>query len=592
MKTLTRTGLVCTASCLVCLIWLAIDAVAQEKSVRPGVNKPFEQPNPAEFVERFEREGREIYDKRKDIVEACKLMPGGKVADIGAGTGLFTRLFSPIVGSEGRVFAVDIAKNFVDHINKTSAELGLKNVVGVLCKADSVELPRDSIDVAFICDTYHHFEFPQKTMRSIHRALRPDGQLILVEFDRIEGVSSDWVLNHVRAGQDTFTEEILAAGFRFVEEVKLMKDSYFLRFAKARDGDPSRPDRTPLAADRLRGKRIIEWGWDEPDTKFMRDNIERMEQFPFDGLVFHVNSSKGGNLTWEMWGPRKFEREEFDHAIADLTATPFRKFTDRFLRVNVTPGKVDWFDDAAWATVLHNFSLAAEIAKEGHAKGFMFDVEQYESALFDYAKQQQREGKSFAEYQAQLRRRGGQWMQAVGKAYPDITILLTFGYSIAQPKGGAKDRSEVHYGLLADFLDGMLDGCPDRAMIVDAWESSYPYKRQEQFAEAYETIRRRSAEWSAKPEEYQRFVRAGFGLWMDHNWRKTGWDVEDFSKNHFTPAEFESAVHAALRTSDAYVWIYTEQPRWWTNEKLPQPYVEALKKSREPRALDDSAPRR
>jgi ubiquinone/menaquinone biosynthesis C-methylase UbiE len=573
-------GLISPIIAAVMLVLPVPASLAQEKSVRPGVNKSFEDPNPAEFVDRFEREGREIFDERAAIVAACKLKPGSTVADIGAGTGLFTRLFAARVGPRGRVYAVDIAKNFIDHIDKTAAESGLKNVTGVVCRPDSVELPPDSIDVAFICDTYHHFEFPQKTMRSIHRALRPNGQLVLVEFDRIDGVSSDWVLGHVRAGQQTFTNEIVADGFRFVEEVKLMKESYFLRFAKVADSDP-RPEPPAFVVDRLRGKRIIEWGWDEPDTKFMRENIERMEGLPFDGLVFHATSSKGGNFVWEMWGGRRFERAEFEQAIADLNATPFRRLADRFLRVNVTPGTVDWFDDAAWSVVLNNFQVAAEIASDGRTRGFMFDVEQYNSALFDYRKQPHRESRSFADYQAKVRTRGREWMKAVGKAFPDITILLTFGYSITQPSGTATDRSEAHYGLLADFLDGLLDACPDRAMIVDAWEQSYPYKRSEQFTSAYNSIRRESAAWSADAERYRRFVRAGFGVWMDYNWRKIAWDTEDFSRNHFTPAEFESAVRSALLTSDAYVWVYTEQPRWWTNERLPDPYVEALRRARE-----------
>jgi predicted methyltransferase len=557
-------------------------AAAQEKKARPDLNRPFQNPDPLEFASRFEREGREVFDKRQEIVEACRIKPGSAVADIGAGTGLFTRLFAAQVGPTGRVYAVDIAKNFIDHIEKTSRAQGLKNVTGVLCKPDSAELPPESIDLAFICDTYHHFEAPEKTLQSIHRALRPGGELMLVEFNRIDGRSSDWVLNHVRADQQTFCDEIVAAGFRFVEEVKLMKDTYVVRFARLREDEPRPPARTPLVPDPLRGKRLIEWGWDEPDTKFLRENISRMEQFPFDGLVFHVTSSKGGNFTWEMWGSRQFERAEFEHALDDLKQTRFRRFTDRFLRVNVTPGDVDWFDDAAWATVLHNATLAATVAKEGNARGFMFDVEQYNSALFDYSKQKHRETKPFADYQAQVRKRGREWLQAVGKSYPEITILLTFGYSIAQPRGGAKDRSGSHYGLLADFLDGMLDGGSDRASIVDAWESSYPYQRAEQFAKAYDTIRRESADWSARPENYRRFVRAGFGIWMDHDWRRTGWSLDDFSKNHFTPESFEQAVRAALHTSDGYVWIYTEQPRWWTNERLPAAYVDALKRAAAP----------
>ena len=73
--------------------------------------------------------------------------------------------------------------------------------------------------------------------------------------------------------------------------------------------------------DASRDKKLIEWGWDEPDTKFIRENIQRMEELPFDGLIFHVISSKGGNLVWEMWGTRRFElfeRRPDEHCALSL----------------------------------------------------------------------------------------------------------------------------------------------------------------------------------------------------------------------------------------------------------------------------------
>jgi ubiquinone/menaquinone biosynthesis C-methylase UbiE len=213
-------------------------ATAQEKSVRPGINKPFENPNVQEFLGKFEVESREIFAKRQEIIAACKIKPGMVIGDIGAGTGLFTRLFAREVGPVSKVFAVDITPRFIAYIDKTCKEQGLKNVVGVVCKQDSVELAPNSIDLAFICDTYHHFEFPMKTLASIHRALRPHGQLILIDFHRIEGKSSEWVLNHVRAGQEVFTKEIISAGFRQVEEESFLKENYLVRFEKvARDKD-------------------------------------------------------------------------------------------------------------------------------------------------------------------------------------------------------------------------------------------------------------------------------------------------------------------------------------------------------------------
>ena len=211
---------------------VCLPALAQEKSVRPGINKPFENPDVKEYVGKFEVESREVYAKRKEIVAACGIKPGLAVADVGAGTGLFTRLFVREVGPRGKVYAVDIAPKFVEYVEKTCKEAGLRNVQGVVCTPTSAKLPDNSVDLVFICDTYHHFEFPQRTLASLHRALRPGGRLVLVDFQRIPGKSSEWVLGHVRAGQEVFTREIEEAGFKIVGEEKFLEENYLVRFAK------------------------------------------------------------------------------------------------------------------------------------------------------------------------------------------------------------------------------------------------------------------------------------------------------------------------------------------------------------------------
>jgi acetyl esterase/lipase len=237
------TGLVTS---LAVLAAVCLSAPAQEKSVKPGINQPFENPNVKEYIGKFEVESREIFAKRAEIVAACQIKPGMAVADIGAGTGLFTRLFAPAVGPKGRVYAVDIAPKFIEHIEKTCKESGIQNVVGVVCTPTAVKLPPRSVDLAFICDTYHHFEFPFKTMQTIHDALRPGGQLVLIDFHRIEGKSSAWVLNHVRAGQEVFTREIVSSGFKKAGEQDLLKENYLVRFERVEpaQGQASEPVRT------------------------------------------------------------------------------------------------------------------------------------------------------------------------------------------------------------------------------------------------------------------------------------------------------------------------------------------------------------
>ena len=187
-----------------------------------------------EFVERFEGESREVFKSRGAILDALRLSLGQEVADVGAGTGLFTLPIAEAVGDDGHVFAVDISPNFIGHVGERAEAAGLANVTPVLCTETSALLPAGSVDTIFICDTYHHFSDPPKTLASLLRALRPGGTMVVVDFERIPGVSRDWLLDHVRAGKEVFRAEIEAAGFTFEEEMQVegLKENYCLRFSR------------------------------------------------------------------------------------------------------------------------------------------------------------------------------------------------------------------------------------------------------------------------------------------------------------------------------------------------------------------------
>jgi ubiquinone/menaquinone biosynthesis C-methylase UbiE len=231
-------GQLATSIALFCTSWIYFGGPAwsQETSVRRGINQDFINPDldVTQWVARFELESREIFAARRDVLAACQLRPGARVADVGAGTGFYSRLFAEAVGSAGWVYAVDISPAFVAHIAKQADAERLTNLSSVLCSERSITLPPASIDLAFICDTYHHFEYPQSTLASIHRALADDGRLVVIDFERIPGQSREWVIEHVRAGKAEFRTEIEAAGFAFVDEVKIegFHENYLLRFKK------------------------------------------------------------------------------------------------------------------------------------------------------------------------------------------------------------------------------------------------------------------------------------------------------------------------------------------------------------------------
>lgn len=208
-----------------------------ETSVKAGINDNFLDPglDVEAFIERFEGESREIAAHRGAIVQALYLTPGLDVADVGSGTGLFLAPLSRGVGAEGTVYAVDISPVFVEHLRARAAEAGLANVEVVQCSERSAELAEASVDLVFICDTYHHFEYPQSTLASLHAALRPGGRLVVVDFERIPGVSRDWMLEHVRAGKEVFRAEIEAAGFEHLSEVDVegLEENYLLVFRRS-----------------------------------------------------------------------------------------------------------------------------------------------------------------------------------------------------------------------------------------------------------------------------------------------------------------------------------------------------------------------
>jgi hypothetical protein len=152
-----------------------------------------------------------------------------------------------------------------------------------------------------------------------------------------------------------------------------------------------------------------------------------------------------------------------------------------------------------------------------------------------------------------------------------------------QTQGDPAKLKEVDYGLLAPFLDGMLESATGKTRIIDGYESSYAYKDMENFVNARQLMKEKVLAMTNLDEKHRQHVSAGFGVWMDYNWREFGWNVSDFSRNFFTPEAFEKTMRAAWETADEYVWVYTEDPRWWAGEgkpaKVPPEYDQALRRA-------------
>jgi predicted methyltransferase len=193
----------------------------------------------AEWQRFFETDGRgELYRKRDAVLKLAGVRPGMRVADVGAGTGLFSMMLSDAVGESGRVYAEEVVDRFSRFIAERALRENRANVVSVVGTELGIGLPPASIDLAFLCDVYHHFDHPREMLSSIHQALAANGQLVVVDFKRDATRSPAWVLEHVRADEETVIKEIEQAGFTSIFVDNSLQESYALRFKKT---DP-KPD--------------------------------------------------------------------------------------------------------------------------------------------------------------------------------------------------------------------------------------------------------------------------------------------------------------------------------------------------------------
>jgi protein-L-isoaspartate O-methyltransferase len=133
----------------------------------------------ADWLERPEREQEERTDL---VVPALKLKAGDAVADIGAGTGYYTRRLAKVVGTNGVVYAVEIQQEMLDILTNKLAEEKIFNVKPVLGTITDPKLPRAAVDLMLMVDVYHEFDHPFEMIDAMCKSLKPGGRIAFVEF--------------------------------------------------------------------------------------------------------------------------------------------------------------------------------------------------------------------------------------------------------------------------------------------------------------------------------------------------------------------------------------------------------------------------
>jgi arsenite methyltransferase len=236
-----RASLALASAAIAAVVAGGMAAAQQEKMPRPSGDRPVE-----DRIASFERDERVARLKPDEVVRALDLHDGMVIADIGAGSGLFSRPFARAVGPKGKVYAVDISADILEYVRERAKRENLANLEVIVSKDDDPMLPPHAVDLAFFCDTTHHIANRVPFYKKMIAGLKDGARVAVIDYDpeaAVKGWSSHKPEELVPRSQAI--AELEQAGFRFVKKLDILPHNYFLLFVMEQGGAAARPPGTP-----------------------------------------------------------------------------------------------------------------------------------------------------------------------------------------------------------------------------------------------------------------------------------------------------------------------------------------------------------
>jgi ubiquinone/menaquinone biosynthesis C-methylase UbiE len=165
--------------------------------------------------------------KIDEVIEKLKLKPGDIVADIGAGSGVFSIPMAKAIAPNGILYAVDIDQKMLDYVAARAKKEGVTNLRTVLGEYDDPKLPVKDADVAFFHRVLHMIEHRQIYVNATAKYLKPDGRFVVIDKNREDSPDSWMWLN--QSDVDTW---MAAISFYPAEKFAVFDDRYFVSYQR------------------------------------------------------------------------------------------------------------------------------------------------------------------------------------------------------------------------------------------------------------------------------------------------------------------------------------------------------------------------
>lgn len=203
--------------------FLAGPAMAQDQHRRPDDIK--------QYLEHLDSAARDRDQKPTQVIEALRVKPGMAVADLGSGSGYFTRRFVEAVTETGMVYAVDVEPEMLAYTKESIVHMHRPYTAEfILARPDNPKLPFESVDLLFVCNTIHHLEDRAKYFRDLTSSLKPGGRISIIDFYPDERSGELGFPKQHLVSRDTIVQELTDAGYRLDREHSFLPRQYFLEF--------------------------------------------------------------------------------------------------------------------------------------------------------------------------------------------------------------------------------------------------------------------------------------------------------------------------------------------------------------------------
>lgn len=184
-----------------------------------------------QYLEHLDSAERDQYQKPAQVIEALGLKPGMAVADLGSGSGYFTRRFIEAVTDRGMVYAVDVEPEMLAYAKESIVHMHVPySVEFILARPDSPKLPYESVDLIFVCNTIHHLEERSTYFRNVRTSLKPNGRIAIIDFYPDERSGDLGFPKRHLVSREQVLHEMTAAGYRLGQEHTFLPRQYFLEF--------------------------------------------------------------------------------------------------------------------------------------------------------------------------------------------------------------------------------------------------------------------------------------------------------------------------------------------------------------------------